>query len=86
MPHELTLKNIDDEILRRLRFKASGRGVDLDTYIITLFKKALGIETENFNNEYHDLDYLAGTWTKEDAEIFAMTTENFNKIDEELWK
>lgn len=35
---------------------------------------------------YHDLDYLAGTWTEEDAEAFTKATEDFNKIDKELWQ
>ncbi len=35
---------------------------------------------------YHDLDYLAGTWTGEEDREFLQATENFNKIDKELWK
>jgi hypothetical protein len=35
---------------------------------------------------FHDLDYLAGTWTEEEGREFLEVTENFNKIDEELWK
>ena len=35
---------------------------------------------------YHDLDYLAGTWTEEEDMEFIQATEHFNRIDEELWK
>jgi len=35
---------------------------------------------------YHDLDYLAGTWTEEDDREFLQAAEDFDKIDEELWK
>jgi hypothetical protein len=35
---------------------------------------------------YHDLDYLAGTWTKEDETEFLLNTQQFNEIDQELWQ
>jgi len=43
-------------------------------------------EPKDHDGVYHDLDYLAGTWTEEDDIEFLKATENFNKIDEELWK
>jgi hypothetical protein len=36
--------------------------------------------------EYHDLDFLAGTWTEADAEEFKSATADFDHIDAELWK
>jgi hypothetical protein len=35
---------------------------------------------------YHDLDYLAGIWTKEDETEFLLNTEQFNEIDQQLWQ
>ncbi|MFM2063705.1 MAG: hypothetical protein RLZZ507_3376 [Cyanobacteriota bacterium] len=35
---------------------------------------------------YHDLDYLAGTWTKEDETEFLLNTQHFNEIDQNLWQ
>ncbi|MFN7414152.1 MAG: hypothetical protein ACK5RT_09640 [Dolichospermum sp.] len=35
---------------------------------------------------YHDLDYLAGTWTKEDETEFLLNTQQFNQIDQQLWQ
>ena len=43
-------------------------------------------EEKDQDGVYHDLDYLAGTWTEEDDKEFLQATEDFNKIDEELWK
>ena len=37
---------------------------------------------ENLSNSYHYLDYLAGTWTKEDETEFLLNTEQFNEIDQ----
>lgn len=36
--------------------------------------------------DYHDLDLLAGTWTEEDEIEFLSHTNDFSKIDENLWK
>ncbi|MEA5576463.1 hypothetical protein [Anabaena sp. UHCC 0451] len=35
---------------------------------------------------YHDLDYLGGTWTKEDETEFLLNTQQFNEIDQKLWQ
>jgi hypothetical protein len=37
---------------------------------------------EHLSYPYHDLDYLAGTWTKEDETEFLLNTEQFNEIDQ----
>jgi len=87
MNAEITLKNIDDEVLKRLQAEANRRGIDLNTYILKIFKKVLGLDMDKDRDFVHnDLDYLAGTWTEEDAEAFAKATEDFNKIDKELWQ
>ena len=38
------------------------------------------------SSPYHDLDNLAGTWTKEDETEFLLNTQQFNEIDYQLWK
>lgn len=35
---------------------------------------------------YHDLDYLAGTWTEEDETEFIANTKQFTEIDQNLWQ
>ena len=35
---------------------------------------------------YHDLDHLAGTWTKEEAAAFDKLIVEQRTIDPELWK
>lgn len=87
MNAEITLKNIDDEVLKRLKAEAKRRGIDLNTYILKIFKKVVGLDTDKDRDDvYHDLDYLAGTWTEEEAEAFTKATEDFEKIDKELWQ
>ena len=46
MNAEITLKNIDDEVLKRLQAEANRRGIDLNSYIIKIFRKVVGLDTE----------------------------------------
>jgi hypothetical protein len=82
------VENIDDEIVKKLLFEATNKGVDLNTFILTIFKQAVGMETsrdqDDVDEVYHDLDYLAGTWTEEEAESFVNATKDFRKVDNEL--
>ena len=34
---------------------------------------------------FHDLDYLAGTWTEEEFEEFEEIIKTFEVIDKEMW-
>jgi len=86
MQVELKLKNIDTAIVEQLKSEADHRGMDLNTFVLSIFKRELGLEHQNKqDNLYRDLDYLAGTWSKEEAEEFLKSIEDFNKIDDELW-
>jgi hypothetical protein len=49
-------------------------------------KKPKVNEREGKINSYNDLDSLAGTWSEEDADEFDKTTEDFRKVDAELWR
>ena len=35
---------------------------------------------------YHDLDYLAGTWSEGDEKEFLANTKQFNEIEQNLWQ
>ena len=35
---------------------------------------------------HHDLDFLAGTWSEEDAAEFDKATERLRQVEQELWQ
>jgi hypothetical protein len=35
---------------------------------------------------YHDLDFLIGTWTEQEAAEFLSVVSEFRRIDPELWQ
>ena len=83
----ITIENIDKTILERLRFEAKKQRIELNTLILSIIKKSMGLEKiKERKINYTNLDFLAGTWTKEDYEIFVKNTSGFNEIDEQLWK
>ena len=89
MLEELKLKDIDHNMVERLKVKAHTRGLDLNTFVIEILKRAVSADVDIDGHQkevYDDLDYLAGTWSDEEAEEFSKHTRSFNQIDEELWK
>lgn len=87
MEKNIILSDIDKVLLTRLNFEAKNQGTDLKTLIISMIKKSLGLEKFYDNNiVYNDLDYLTGTWTKEDYSDFITKTSGLNIADNELWK
>ena len=83
----ITIENIDQTILDRLKFEAKRQKIDLNTLILFIIKKSMGVgKIKDRKINYNDLGSLAGTWTKEDYETFIKNTSGFNEIDEQLWK
>lgn len=54
--------------------------------IITFIMESNLENLENQITTYHDLDFLAGTWTEDDEIEFLSNTNDFNKIDKNLWQ
>jgi hypothetical protein len=82
----ITIRGVDDIIAKKLKEAAAESQKSINQTIISLIKKGLGMEENPPFAEYHDLDDLAGTWTKKELEEFNTATEEFSKIDEDLWK
>jgi len=87
MSMSITIENIDQTILERLKLEAERQKIDLNALILSIIKKSLGLgKIKNRKINYNDLDSLAGTWTKQDYKIFIKNTSRFNEIDVQLWK
>jgi len=82
----ITIRRIDEEIDRTLRKKAAESGDSINTTILKLLRKALQLDRDKPYPEHHDMDSLAGTWSKEDRVEFEKSQEGFNQIDGDLWR
>lgn len=80
MSNELNVKNIDDYLLERLQTKADRKGVDINTFILTILKQAA---EQNSVRPYQTLD-ADNTWSEEETEAFIKATENTNRFAYEI--
>jgi hypothetical protein len=74
------LRGIDASTLSKLRADARRRGISLNRLIVeTLRRQHAGAEA------FDDLDSLAGSWSRAEAEAFAAAVAPFAEIDPALW-
>lgn len=78
----LTIREIDKQVLIRLKAKAASTHTDLDSYLRKVLGCVAGAGTEP---TYRDLERLAGTWRPKQAREFARRTRCFRRVDKELW-
>ena len=82
----LTIRNIDDDLSKFLKKKASDSGTSLNSCIIDTLKQEAGLLKKQFSKKYDDLDNLAGTWSKREYNEFNKSIASFDQIDKEMWK
>jgi hypothetical protein len=87
---QITLRGIPRELEQRLRREASKKGISMNKAFLSLLQESTGPGSKARKSVrkkilHHDLDYLAGKWTKADAESFNKALGCQRKIDEDLW-
>ena len=83
----ITVRNLPPAVAQRIRDKAAKDGLSLNRAVIALLEESLGLSAkERRARLHHDLDDLAGIWTKEEAVEFDSALREQRKIDEELWQ
>jgi len=85
--HELTVRNIDDELYAALERAAQQRDMSVNEYVVDVLKQSIqkvnGVSGQRI---YHDLDWFFGTWTEEEADEFDRIIMEGRTIDPEIWK
>ena len=83
----ITIQDIDDATAKWISEEAERRGVNVESLIIELIHKGIGVEREGTPlKSYHDLDSLAGTWSEEQEAEFLNAVSDFEQVDEKLWR
>ncbi len=86
MPN-INIRGLDDTVHARLKTEAQQKGMSLNSLIVKYLRQSVGMEARDPKTPtHHDLDKLAGTWSKKDVQDFQKTISAFEKIDETLWK
>ncbi len=83
----VTLRNLPPELARIIHRKATENRTSINRAVIGLLEEGAGIrKKKGVEAPHHDLDALAGSWTKNEAAAFERALKRQGVIDPELWK
>ncbi len=83
----ITLRQIPTELAEILEREAAATGASLNKTVLRLLKKATGISDNGRPpGRFHDLDDLAGSWTRKQSREFDGTLEEQRPIDSDVWE
>ena len=84
---QLTVRGVDSTLHEKLRAAAASKGVSINHLVLEILRQASGLVIQSGKRpEYHDLDYLAGTWDAAQAEEFSRLTGEQRTIEADLWR
>lgn len=79
------LRNITPNVMSLLKREAVKQKKSVNSLILQIIERDFGIAHQTKKAVFHDLDYLAGTWSSKDKKAFDEKIKSFEKIDKELW-
>lgn len=82
----VTLRKLPPELVRVIRQKAAAKGTSVNKAVISLLEERVGTGKKKAKPLHHDLDALAGTWTKKEAAAFEKALARQRAIDPDLWR
>jgi len=82
----ITIRGIDSVLDQVIKSQAKQSSLSVNRWVLQTLKRVTGMEKEPVFKKHHDLDALAGGWSKEEARAFQKNTRIFEKIDEDVWK
>jgi hypothetical protein len=85
---QITLRDIPPKVKKTVQREAERKGLSLNKAFISLLEQAVGGKAPAKKKRvlYHDLDHLAGLWSREEAAAFNKGLKVQRKVDAELWK
>jgi len=75
------LRNIDPHVMSLLKRKATKEKTSVNSLILQLIERGVGVVHPQKRIIFHDLDHLAGTWSDKDKKTFEHNTKSFEKMD-----
>ena len=85
---QLTVRGFDEELAETIRRVAEGDDISLNKAALKLLRKGAGLSENGGQADTvgSSLDHLIGTWSRDEADQFDASLEEFEKIDESIWK
>ncbi|MFW6083694.1 MAG: hypothetical protein ACODAA_00585 [Gemmatimonadota bacterium] len=89
MSRIITIRNMPEELEKRIETLADEEGLSLAQTVIRLLLRATGLPESGGGHgrpkRNHDLDELAGTWSANDAAEFDRSLAEQRRIDPDPW-
>ena len=82
----VTLRNLPPKVAETIRRRARDKRVSVNKAVIGLLEELAGVGGKKPAPRHHDLDALAGSWTKAEAAAFDKALAKQRTIDPALWK
>ena len=83
----ITVRNLPSTVARTIRERASREGTSTNKEIISLLEEATGRKRPRAAAPvHHELDALAGAWSRDEAAEFERALREQRTIDPDLWK
>ena len=82
----ITIRGIDPGMDRVIKSRAKQNSLSVNQWVLQALRKMTGMGNKPGFKKHHDLDALAGGWSKEEAKAFQKNTRIFERIDEDVWK
>ena len=82
----MSIRGLDDQALARLKRQAEQEGSSLNSLVLRLLQGTGADRQSGAMQKFDDLDALAGTWSKQEAQAFERNTAAFAEVDATLWK
>lgn len=80
MPRQLTIRNVPDDVAKRLERLSRERDESLNTTVVNILTESVGVDARRAR-----LDRYV-TWTEEDASAFDEAVAEQRVIDADLWR
>jgi hypothetical protein len=82
----ITLRNIPPHVARLVERRARENKTSLNRAVVSLLEQATPMRKNGKPKIHRDLDFLFGSWTKEEADAFDADLAEQRKIDPEVWQ
>jgi hypothetical protein len=82
----ITIRGVEPGLDRVIKARAKQENLSVNQWILQALKKITGLRKEQVFKKHHDLDGLAGGWSREELKSFQKNTQIFERIDEDVWK
>ncbi len=81
----ITIRDLPAQIIHAIQQRALQRHTSINKAVISYLEEII-LKKPKPKNQYHDLDYLAGSWNKPAAANFREKLSRQRRIDPELWQ